>query len=245
MFDVEKLVKSILAFVNFFAARIALAGILIISVHAFTGTYYFDLAQNYLNSSAVATIDLNAFIAKAGAYLDEKNIKNALFAIVLIVSLSLLDINYRLVRILGNLLPIGMLYDSTYAVEQSQYDIAQAWRFYYKKFNFFAFRSLVEERAQKLRNTSYRLTRWWSALFDFSKSFIVIVAIIYFLTPRAQLHLSFLGAVTYCVLALLCMTMCAMIESARYANDVGIVLRTASLDLIKRQIPNPFLTKSF
>lgn len=98
MLEVDKLVKSILAFVNFFAARIALAAFLVLLIRFFTGSYYFDLAKGYIDSGNLFALDYDSLIARAGIYLDEKNVKNALFAAVLIVGLSLLDILYPYAR---------------------------------------------------------------------------------------------------------------------------------------------------
>jgi hypothetical protein len=42
------------------------------------GSYYFDLAREYLKKSPLTTADLKIYINKAGAYFTEGNIKNAL-----------------------------------------------------------------------------------------------------------------------------------------------------------------------
>ena len=239
MIEVDKIVKSVLAFVNFFAARILLTSLLILVIRLLTGQYYFDLLMNYASSTKFSASDVTTAVAKAGEFLDVKNVQNALFVAVLIVGLSLLDVVFRIYWTAGRWLPIGMIYDSTYSVMQLRQQIAEAWRFYHKKFDFFPFQALVEEKASELRRRQYTLRGWWRDLFDFLKSSIVLVLLIVAFTPHDHVVVSGWLIASYCVVALIGIAMCTAIESARYANDVGITLRNACLTLISEAETEP------
>ena len=231
MLDVEKLVKSILAFINFFAIRIVVSAFLFFIIYSMAGAYWFDLARTSFSNSAFAKIDLTAYIELLSTYVTASNVKNTLFAVALIISLSLMDILYRAVNRIGGLLPVTMIYDLSYSTSSYRPQIQEAWRYYSKKFNVFSFVSFVEEKAAAER-AKISSRRWWKSLFDYSKSFIVIVVIIYIMTPGSALQIGFLSVLYYCCLALLCMFVCTIIESARYANDTLIALRSTTYALI-------------
>jgi len=231
MFDVEKLVKSIIAFVNFFTVRIVVTCLLAIMIYWMTGTHYFDLAATYIRQGPITAADLTAYISAAGVYLTESNVKNALFVAALIMSLSLLDVVYRVVRNVGRVLPVTMIYEYTYSTNFLRQSIQEAWRFYSKKFELHAFNSFVADRASaELAKT--RRMMWWQTGFSFAKSFIVMMVLLYIVTPRAALQVSFWTVLYYVVLAVIFMAVCTMIESARYANDMNAALRVATLALI-------------
>ena len=98
VFDIQKLVTSILAFVNFFAARIAVTSFLFALIYSMSGNYYFDMTARYATNGPLAEIDLTSYIERAARYVTEGNVKNTIFVVALIVGLSLLDIVYRIVR---------------------------------------------------------------------------------------------------------------------------------------------------
>jgi hypothetical protein len=111
MFDIEKLVSSVLAFVNFFTARIIVACLLFGGLYVIAGVYYFKLVASYIDQSPLTEAMLKSYIGKAGEYVTPGNVQNAIFVIALIVSLSLVDLTYRLVQAVGGLLPVTMAYN--------------------------------------------------------------------------------------------------------------------------------------
>ena len=115
--------------------------------------------------------------------------------------------------------------------ECASLSIQEAWKYYSKRFTLLSFDYFVTQKASAHYN-KHTSVLWWKSLFDYSKSFIVIVFLIYALTPRGALQVSSLGVVYYVGLAAVSMVVCTVIEWARYANDMGIALRTTTLDLI-------------
>ena len=231
LFDVEKLVSSILLVVNFFAARIIVVCLLFALLYWFAGEYYFQLAAAYWQRSPLTEADLRSLIDRAEPYMSSDNIKNVLFAVALIVSLSLLDITYRVIGRLGGVLPVTMIYDASYSSSLYWDGILDAWRYYSKKFTPFSFRTFVENKAAADSSDS-SVYGWWKDLFDYSKSFIVIAVLIYIATPYSALQVTSLDLAYYCFLAAICMFVCTMIESARYANDMSVALHKTILTLI-------------
>jgi hypothetical protein len=98
------------------------------------------------------------------------------------------------------------------------------WKRYAKHYNPLAFIELVEDKAST-ELWKAQTDRWWNTLFRYSKSFIVATFILYVLTPRGALKVSLLDVLVYATLAMICMVVCAAIESARVANDMSIALR--------------------
>ncbi|WIW43922.1 hypothetical protein ML401_20640 [Bradyrhizobium sp. 62B] len=231
MLEVDKIEKSVLAFVNFFAGRIVLAILLALFVRLVSGDYYFHLIESAVASSGVLALDLSSPIAKASAHFDDKNVKNALFGAALVVALSLLDILYRVILFLGRLIPIGMNYDATYSTLKYQSSIAGAWRFYHKNFSFFEFQAFLQEKVGNVLREIASYSSWWLRLFRFTKAFIVVLFVLVVLTPRDELRVTGFQALLFCVGGLMVMTACTMIESARYANDVGSAIRKVSLTM--------------
>ncbi len=226
MFDVKKLVEAILAFVNFFVVRIAVTCFVAMLVYKMSGQYYFDLVGAYISESPFSEQDLKSYIAKASEYVSDTNVKSTIFVVALIGCLSLLDILYRFVGMLAGLLPVGMLYKYQFGTDQSYPAILETWRRYTKQYTPFLFIALVEDKARD-ELWKKKTDRWWNTLFRYSKSFIVIILILYFLTPRGALKVSLLDIFYYAALALICMAVCTAIESARVANDMYSALRIA------------------
>jgi hypothetical protein len=89
----------------------------------------------------------------------------------------------------------------------------------------------VSERAE-LERLKYLTVAWWKDLFDYCKSFIIIIVIFYLLTPRSDLRITVLSLIIAVTLAAICMIACTLIESARYANDMDVAIERAILTLI-------------
>jgi hypothetical protein len=116
MFEV-KLLESVQAFVHFFVLRLLIAFLTATLFYKMTGSYYFELLVNLITTSPISDIDLGSYIEKTSEYLSGESIKNTIFIVALIVSLSLLDIVYRIVGGLGRLLPITFLYNYNKPIE--------------------------------------------------------------------------------------------------------------------------------
>ncbi|WP_441232759.1 hypothetical protein [Bradyrhizobium sp. 1200_D9_N1_1] len=217
MLEVDKIEKSVLAFVNFFAGRIVLAIFLALFIRLVSGDYYYHLIEGFVANSGIFSLDLSLPIAKASTQFDEKNVQNALFGAALVVGLSSLDILYRVVLFLGRLIPIGMNYDATYSTLKHRSLISGAWRFYHKKFSFFEFQAFLEERVGNLLRESTNYKIWWLRLFSFTKAFIVVLVILVIVTPRNELRVTTWQALMFCAAGLIVMATCTMIEAARYA----------------------------
>jgi hypothetical protein len=227
MFDVKKLVESIVSFVNFFVVRIAVACFVAGLLYRMSGRYYFDLVATYASDSPLSEQNFKLYIAKASEYVTDNNVKNAIFVGVLIIGLSLLDILYRSFWKIGDLLPVRMLYNYRYATNRYRPVILQTWRRYAREYDPYAFIQLVEDRASP---EVWKLPQygWGRTLFSYSKSFIVLVLLIYLLTPSAALKINFL-LVLYCVaFALICMAVCTAIESARVFGVMSSALSGAT-----------------
>jgi hypothetical protein len=240
VFDVKKLVEGILAFVNFFVVRIAVACFVAGLIYKMSGQYYFDLGRDYISSSPFSELDVKLYIEKASVYVADANVKNAIFVVALIVCLSMLDILYRAVGKLGSLFPVMMLHDYRPVTNWYRPEILKSWRRYAKQYEPLGFITMVEEKASaERRKTS--IDRWWNTLFRYSKSFIVILFIVYILTPRAALKVSLFDVLFYAALALICMAVSTAIESARVTNDISSALGRKNLSrYVRARLPHPF-----
>jgi hypothetical protein len=146
MFDVQKLIESILAFVNFLVFRIPMTYFVAWFVYKTSGPHYFCIAGTHISNTFNEKC-LSWYLEYASKYVTEQNVMNATFVLTLIVSLSLLDILYRVVCKFGSLMPITMVYDFRHVTDDHKRIILEAWRFYAKEFNPPRFIEFAEARA--------------------------------------------------------------------------------------------------
>jgi hypothetical protein len=114
-------------------------------VYKTSGPHYLSIASTHMSNTFNEKC-LSWYLEYGSKYVTEQNVKNATFVLTLIVSLSLLDIAYRVVCKFGSLMPVTMVYDFRHVIDDHKRIILEAWRFYAKEFNPPQFIELVEAR---------------------------------------------------------------------------------------------------
>jgi hypothetical protein len=122
--------------------------------------------------------------------------------------------------------------------------ILETWRYYAKKYRPEAFIDLVEEKATA-ESWKRRTVAWWNTLFKYSKSFIVVMLVIYILTPSVVLKASLLDVAYYAMWAVILMFVCTAIESARVYSDVLSELSRATQVLSNEENEAPIPDAEF
>jgi hypothetical protein len=224
MFDAQKLISSVGAVVNYFTIRIAVAAALALLLYRMTGSYYLDLIGARFGSLAF-NIDVKSLLELVGNYIQLSNAQNTLFVVSVMVCLSLLDLLYRFVCWVGYLMPLMLVYNSTYPKSARIYTIARAWRRYYHRFSFDEFQTYL---GNKMSTIPTRPISPWHLRFEFCRSAMFIVLLVYLLTPGVALKVSFGWFVLVELVVLICMLICGLMESSIYANDEALRIETAT-----------------
>lgn len=233
MIDAKKLVESIIVFVNFFTIRIAVTCFVAALLYKLSGRYYFDLATTYLGDKLVTGQEVQSYIAKGSDFVTEANIKNTIFAVAVLVSLSLLDILYRLFGALGSLLPVRMIPYFNAITRQYQPVILTVWRRCSKQYQPEAFIELVEKQSL-IQFYKISGSTWWVGFFNYTKSSIIAVLLACVFTPHAALKLSMLQIVGLIAIAICCMWVCVVIEAA-WTSGVFLSLLAATVNELGQQ----------
>lgn len=187
-----------------------------------------DSVYSALNDPAISSLLSPAALDN---YIGKENRQNAIFILVLILSIGTIYYAYLGVMSLGRLLPVHMIYSPTDVIIRSTSfaTIIAYWPSEVRP------RELADIIVEEISSKPSNMTEhWWKEAFYVCKSLIIITMILFIVNLRS---INILVALFSIVVITMTMFGLTILESARYKNDLGSELRRYGIELRKKNEP--------